>query len=68
MLKNYGVFFIREELDEDAFLENCDGELIRTSCTFYTTYVLTKNYHERNIIRCFNLKNNITVQDVIFII
>ena len=55
LLHNYGIFMHKEECEESYSIPLADGSFEPVNAIVYNTYIITNEYHERNIIRAFKL-------------
>ena len=54
-INNYGIFF-QKKLCEDSYILRCsNGKKIPARCYIYNTSVITEHYHEKTILRVFDI-------------
>ena len=55
LLHNYGIFINKDECEESYTIPMADGSFEPANAIVYNTYIISKTYHERNVIRAFKL-------------
>ena len=52
---NYGIFFQKNLIEDDYVIRCTNDKIIPVKCFVYNTSVITEHYHERAVIRIFEL-------------
>ena len=54
-INNYGIFFNNDLIEDEYVLKSADERIIPAKSYVYNASIITENYHERAVIRIFEI-------------